>query len=359
MKEIDDLKKISTNCDSFRGEYEFYDLKVKKEYGDDYFAELVQELNWSEDDIEILKFWYCLIFFDEKIKLRISSIEDKIETTINQPFSTTQKNEFLKNTISDCINLSLDFTKLGNQFQRSPLVNFESIAKEFIEKLPIFVRTSKFSGNALAEDMCNYALKLLNVDFSFSTNQFRTLSKENILAFACDSVSGSIIVLIDLIMSSYPNHINEKDFARILKNTEKGIEPPKIRRRGRPTKQTTDKTLKDIWKIEGSSYDDALKKLLNIQIPEEESGIAFVIQEEDKYRWQKKPFGSHAKYIQGFLLKCHEKGQINLDDNEISSRELQKIFENTFQLKVNEKSFVAKNILKVDRKYLFPFFERN
>ena len=359
MKEISKLKSISINCDLFRREYEFNDIKVKKEYGDDYFAELVQELKWSDDDIGILKFWCCMEFFQEKIKFLITNIENEIENNLSGPCSTTQKNEYLKNTISECITLYLDFSKLGNQFQRSKYLNLDSIEHPIFAKLPIFCSTSKFSGNALVKDMYNYAIKLLSVDFSFFTTQIRTLSKENILAFACDSVSVSITVLIDLIISSYPKYINDKDIARILKNTEKGKEPAEVRRRGRPTKQITDKTLKDIWKIEGSSYDDVLKNLLEAQIPEEESGSTFVIKEEDKYRWQKKPSGSHAKYIQGFLQFCHIKKQINLEDNEISSRELQKIFENTFQLKVNEKSFVPKNILKVDKIFLHPFFEQN
>ena len=204
----------------------------------------------------------------------------------------------------------------------------------------------------MIKDSYNYALKLFNTDFSDFICEIRKLSKGNILALTCDSVSVEILSLIDFLMKAFPKYISEKEVERIIKKMDQGINVNEVVKRGRPIKVEEDLTIQDIWKSEKYNFEDIVALLIHPKEILDEG--SFVIKEDDKYIWQKVPFGFHVKYIQGFLFFCHDKGFIDL--KQYSRRDIQKMFEKTFQLKVNEKDMFSENILKVEKKYHHVFW---
>ena len=353
MKEIERLKSFSTNLLLFRKEYEFKDIRVKKEYGDAHFDELVQELNWGVEEIPKLKFWFCLEFFKKSIDVSVEKIMSKVYDNMDQPFSTTHKSEFLKSLITDFITLYYNFSSLGNKFGRAENVSDGSFENSLLGKIPMINLTSLYSANDFVNDIFNYTLKISKIDFTDFINHLRRLSIGNVLAFACDLVALDMLYLICELIKDYPKFLAEKDVLRIIKKLDKGIVENTVVLRGRPKKTEKNETLKELWKSENRSFESAMDMLIQPRTIFD-NRYGFVINDNDKLKWVPEPSGCHVKYIQGFLLFCQNKGFLDLKG--YSSRDLQNIFIRTFHLNVNNKSMIFKNILAVEDMYIRQFW---
>jgi hypothetical protein len=352
MKEIEELKSISIDNSAFRGKYEFNDLRVQREYGDDFFFEIIEDLNCGEEKITLLKFWMCNVFFDENMKSLIDSIKERIDRDMGSPFAPTYKTEYLKTIFKDVMELHVKFISLGKEFGRINQKKYAEIFKSFSPFL-IFERTDQYSGQALVEDMFNYALKILKLDPKENLQHIISLSKNNILALACDGVAIDMLYLNHFIVNTYPKYLDEKEVDRLLKKIYNGIEVDIKVKRGRPKKINNTETLQDIWNSDKRSFESILDMLLQPRaIFDNKNG--FVKNVDGKNVWISEPTGCHVKYIQGFLFFCHKEKFINLE--KYSSRTLQSIFEKTFSLFVNNKSMISKNILEVEEMYYRHFW---
>jgi hypothetical protein len=87
MKEINELKTFLKNKEAFKRKFHFFDIKVHKEYGDDFFHELIKEQNWSIDSKKDLIFLFCFEFF--KIQLRIEMLSIFIFSLVSLSISST------------------------------------------------------------------------------------------------------------------------------------------------------------------------------------------------------------------------------------------------------------------------------
>ena len=323
MKEIEVLKSFSTDLKSFRFKYEFNDLKVNKEYNEEYFNQIKLDLDLSEDEINKLKFLLCLVYFIEKNEILIETIKDKVDESLSQPFSTTQKYENLKTIIEECISISSDFISLQNQFGLSTVLNLDYLVLLIHRELPSLELTRSFSGLDLVQDIYKYSLKILDLKISGIDSLLKSISKDNILAFACETVSVELIALVDYFKKAHPNLINEKDINRIVKRIKERKSPPIPLKRGRPSNPIENRTIQDIWISEEYTFQDVLK-VLKKERPFLDENLSFVIEINNELVWQKTPKNDFSKCIQGFLKFCKDKQLIELKS--ISSIKLQTIF---------------------------------
>ncbi len=352
MKEIEKLKSISANPSAFRSNYEFNDLKVKLEYGDDFFFEIIEESNLGEDKIPLLKFWMCSVFFDENMKTLIDGIKERIDHDMSSPFAPTYKTEYLKTIFKDVMELYANFSSLDKEFGGLNQKEFEDIFKSFSQYL-LFKRTDRYSGQVLVNDMFNYSLNFLKLDPKENIQKISSLSKNNILALACKGAALDMLFLNHFVVNSYPRYFDTKEMERLLKKLNKGVEQDIKAKRGRPQKNNKTETLEDIWNSDNRSFESILEMLLQPRgILDNKNG--FVKNVDGKNVWIPEPIGCHVKYIQGFLFFCQNKGYVNLKG--YSSREIQGVFERTFNLSVNNKSMIFKNILEIEEMYYRHFW---
>ena len=345
MKEINELKTFLKNKESFKRKFHFFDIKVHKEYGDDFFHELIKEENWSVDSKKDLIFLFCFEFFQEYVVNQLISIEKIIEHAMNQPFSTFQKTEFLKQVISKL--LEVEFMSKSLEFDDFTFPE-EALKDSFLNKPIIFTNDS--SGMSLVKDISKFTQLLLNTDSSNLIKIIKNLTQDNILFQACDFLESNTNSLIDKLQSSYFKYITTTEVNRLRKKLSKGEVITEIVRRGRPKNKIEDRKFVDIWESEELSFEEVVKYLktenrnfdFNILVKEEKNVLI----------WQKTPAKSYGKYIQGFLNCCYNH---NLIDTNISSRVLKEIFFNTFNIKVSNKTFIKVNILEVEMDYIAPF----
>jgi hypothetical protein len=353
MKEIQELKTLSLDPIAFRRAYEFNDLKVQKDYGDEYFDELITELSWRQETKSILKLWMCISYFDEYVEKLINRIKDRIDNDMSSPSAPTYKTEYLKSIFKEIFQLYNDFSSLGSQFGRLKHNDSQALFKSIFTQLTNFKQTDEFSGQMMVKDMFNYTQQLLKMDNKGFFDQLKGCSVSNLLAIACDGVAINMLYLNKFILNVYSKYLDKKEVERLLKKIFQGAEVVPISKRGRPQKTESNQTLIDIWNNEKRSFESVVQMLLEPRsILDYKKG--FIVKEDSRLIWQKEPAGCHVKYIQGFLLFCHKEGFINLE--KYSSRTLQGIFERTFTLSVNNKSMFSKNILAVEEMYYRHFW---
>jgi len=347
MKEINELKTFLKNKEAFKRKFHFFDIKVHKEYGDDFFHELIKEQNWSVDSKKDLIFLFCFDFFQEYVVNQLISIEKIIENGMNLPSSTLQKTDFLKYSISELLEIEF-MTKslLFDEFTFS-----EEPSKDSVLNKP-FIFTKDSSGMSLVNDIENFTKKILNTDASKFFEMIEDLTQENILFFACNFIESKINSLIDNLQISNFKYITTTEINRLRKKLWKGEEITQIVRRGRPKNKIEDRTFIDIWESEELSFEEVVK-YLKTENRNFDFNI-FVKEEKNVLTWQKTPSKSYGKYIQGFLNCCYNN---NLIDTNISSRVLKEIFLNTFNFNVSNKTFIKVDILEVDMDYIAPFNE--
>ncbi len=354
MKEIHDLKALSMDPNSLRRKYELQDLKVQKDYGDDYFEELITQLNWGKETLPILELWMYSSYFDEYIENLINQIKDRIDNAMNFPSAPSYKTEYLTSTVKEIIQLNIDFYSLGTQFGRASQTQRIAIQYSSLKQFPIFDSTNKFSGKAMVKDAYNFTLNFLRSDGKEFFDQFKNFSVNNLLALLCDGIGDKMLCLIDFVAKTYPKHYDEKDLMRFLKKMPNAqTKEVEISKRGRPQKKESKETLSDIWDNKKRSFDSVVSMLIEPR-PIFDNERGFIIKENDRLIWLKEPASCHVKYIQGFLLFCHKEKNIDLE--KYSSRALQSIFQRTFSLSVNNKSMISKNILQVKEMYYRQFW---
>lgn len=345
MKEINELKTFLKNKESFKRKFHFFDIKVHKEYGDDFFHELIKEQNWIVDSKKDLIFLFCFEFFQEYVVNQLISIEKIIEHAMNQPFSTFQKTEFLKQVISKL--LEVEFMSKSLEFDDFTLPE-EALKDSFLNKPIIFTNDS--SGMSLVKDMSKFTQLLLNTDSSNLIKIIKNLTQDNILFQACDFLESNTNSLIDKLQSSNNKYITPTEVSRLRKKLSKGEDISKANRKGRPKNEKEDRKFIDIWECEEISFEEVVK-YLKTENRNFDFNI-FVKEEKNVLTWQKTPSKSNVKYIQGFLNCCYKH---NLIDTNISSRVLKEIFFNTFNFNVNNKTFIKVEILEVDMDFIAPF----
>jgi hypothetical protein len=352
MKEIEKLKSISTDPSLFRSKYEFNDLKVQREYGDDFFFKIIEESKLGDDKIPLLKFWMCSAFFDENIKSLIDGIKERIDHDMSSPFAPTYKTEYLKTIFKDVMELYANFSSLGKEFGGLNQKEFEEIFKSFLKFL-LFKRTDQYSGQALVKDMFNYSLNFLKLDPKENIQYISSFSKKNILALVCNGIAIDMLFLNHFIVNSYPQYFDTKEMERLLKKLNKGDEKEIKLKRGRPKIIDKMESLADLWNSEKRSFESIEEMLIQPRVIFNNKN-GFVKKVDGKNVWIAEPFGCHVKYIQGFLCFCHKNGFIDLKD--FSRRKIQSIFKETFNLKVNEKDMFSENILKIEEEYIRQFW---
>ncbi len=353
MKEIQELKILSIDTTAFRRGYEFQDIKIHKDYGNDYFDELIKELSWERENIQTLKLWMCRTYFNEYVETLINRIKDRIDADMSSPTAPTYKTEYVKSTFKEIFQLYNNFMSLGNQYGRLNQKDKVALMQSIFQQLPIFKQTDQFSGQSMVNDMFNYSQQLLKYDGKSFFEQLKGYSASNILAMACDGVATDMLLLNKFILNTYSQYLDKKELERFLKKLFQGTEVVSISKRGRPKNTESDQKLSDIWNNEKRSFESVVQMLLEPR-PILDNDKGFIVKEGGRLIWQREPSGCHVKYIQGFFSFCHKQKFINLEN--YSSRALQSIFERTFELSVNNKSMISKNILQVEDMYYRQFW---
>jgi hypothetical protein len=352
MKEIQELKILSIDTTAFRRGYEFQDIKIHKDYGDDYLDELITELSWERENIQTLKLWMCRTYFNEYVETLINRIKDRIDNDMSFPTAPTYKTEYVKSTFKEIFQLYNNFMSLGNQYGRLNQKDKEVLIQSIFQQLPIFKQTDQFSGQSMVNDMFNYSQQLLKYDGKSFFEQLKGCSASNILAMACDGVATDMLLLNKFILNTCSQYLDKKELERFLKKLFQGTEVVSISKRGRPKKTESNQKLSDIWNNEKRSFESVVQMLLEPR-PILDNKKGFIIKNEDRLIWQREPARHYVKYVQGFLLFCHKHKFIDVE--KYSSRDLQKVFERTFSIRVNNKSLISKNILEIEEMYYRHF----